>query len=471
MRISKNTKNQLGVEKKKNSEKNNPQIGFEYIKYSVSEANGFIKLRIEKKVMEDVTFWIRTIDDTAVSPKDFEFKDELITMKAAQKTMDVEIKVVDDSEWEPDKDFHVELLHEATKERLPGDDTRCTVTILDEDRPGIIGFKERFVQVRRKDQIAYIYLERIDGSDGDISCIVNTSHKNEGLAGKKEAVEHEDFVPLVNKRIEFKHNVVECRLEINMPDCEGQKGVAAEEQDTVSFAIEISDAKPEGVKLSKRNMCFINIEPEDQDAEEREAYRNAKMLEYFVDGKTISWGQQFKVACMLGPSIDEDNLIDDVTTGEAIMHFFAMPWKLIFAVIPPRNIWGGWLAFCIALAVIGLITAIVAEFANLLGCAIGLKTSVTAITLVAMGTSLPDTFASKKAAQDSPNADSAVGNVTGSNSVNVFLGLGLPWCIATVYWQAEYGQDYHVPKGSLAFSVIMFLSCSMGCFFILFLRR
>jgi solute carrier family 8 (sodium/calcium exchanger) len=41
---------------------------------------------------------------------------------------------------------------------------------------------------------------------------------------------------------------------------------------------------------------------------------------------------------------------------------------------------------------------IVGEVATILGCAIGLKASVTAITLVALGTSLPDTFASKAAA-------------------------------------------------------------------------
>jgi hypothetical protein len=32
----------------------------------------------------------------------------------------------------------------------------------------------------------------------------------------------------------------------------------------------------------------------------------------------------------------------------------------------------------------------------------------------------------------------AVGNVTGSNAVNVFLGLGLPWFIAGAFW--EFGS-------------------------------
>merc|ERR1719174_1250456 len=59
-----------------------------------------------------------------------------------------------------------------------------------------------------------------------------------------------------------------------------------------------------------------------------------------------------------------------------------------------------------------------------------LPDAITAITFVALGTSLPDTFASKSAATQDETADNSVGNVTGSNSVNVFLGLGLPWLIA-----------------------------------------
>merc|ERR1712166_1257017 len=86
-----------------------------------------------------------------------------------------------------------------------------------------------------------------------------------------------------------------------------------------------------------------------------------------------------------------------------------------------------------SLALIGFTTFIIGEFADLFGCVLGVKPSVTAITFVAIGTSLPDTFASMTAARDSPNADAAVGNVTGSNSVNVFLGLGLPWVIGVIY--------------------------------------
>ena len=120
---------------------------------------------------------------------------------------------------------------------------------------------------------------------------------------------------------------------------------------------------------------------------------------------------------------------------------------------------------------IGLVTAIVGEFANIFGCVIGLKSSVTAITIVGMGTSLPDTFASMKAAKSGQYADPAIGNVTGSNSVNVFLGLGIPWVMATII-KANQGYDgYEVPAGDLAFSVSVFLVCCVIGFVILIIRR
>jgi len=150
------------------------------------------------------------------------------------------------------------------------------------------------------------------------------------------------------------------------------------------------------------------------------------------------------------------------------MHFATMGWKVLFSLIPPVKMYGGWAAFFVAISFIGFITAIVAEAATILGCNMYLKESVTAITLVAIGTSLPDTFASRTAALNSEFADSAIGNVTGSNSVNIFVGLGLPWVIATL--NADNGI-YIVPEGSLSFSVALFLATSVTCFLILILRR
>ena len=111
----------------------------------------------------------------------------------------------------------------------------------------------------------------------------------------------------------------------------------------------------------------------------------------------------------------------------------------------------------------------------------------------------PTLFASKAAATAESTADACIGNVTGSNCVNVFLGLGLPWTIGAIYWSAvekgskvqqewaaKYGhltavQDFLkenpgeayfvVEAGGLGFSVIIFTIFSLICLLTLHLRR
>merc|ERR1711977_800542 len=125
---------------------------------------------------------------------------------------------------------------------------------------------------------------------------------------------------------------------------------------------------------------------------------------------------------------------EEPSNMDYVMHTLTFGWKVIFATVPPTCYYGGWLTFFVALAYIGLLTGFVADVAGIFGCLIGLPDTITAITFVALGTSLPDTFASKTAAVQDPTADASIGNVTGSNSVNVFLGLGLPWMMAAFYW-------------------------------------
>ena len=180
---------------------------------------------------------------------------------------------------------------------------------------------------------------------------------------------------------------------------------------------------------------------------------------------------------MLHPTKNEDGEIVDIEPMDGAMHFVCIGWKLFFSFIPPSHILGGWACFVTSLVFIGIVTAVVGEFANLFGCVLKIKPAITAITFVALGTSLPDTFASMVAAQQEKYADSAVGNVTGSNSVNVFLGLGLPWVLATIASKNYEGEDgknypgYYVPAGTLGFSVSLFIIIAVVCIITLLVRR
>lgn len=264
----------------------------------------------------------------------------------------------------------------------------------------------------------------------------------------------------------------------NTPDAKGpnQSGEEDEEEsDSLTFYVKLYDPSPQGVHISKRNKIQIEIIPEDMDIEENKIEKD-KMIEFFVEQNDDTWAYQFKKAIILQPTINENDEVDYVTGGEAFMHFAAIGWKVLFALVPPARIKHGWVSFGVALAFIGVVTAIVGEAANLFGCALGLKQSVTAITFVALGTSLPDTFASMTAAREAEYADAAVGNVTGSNSVNVFLGLGLPWLIGAIYAMDHPDEKtglkmYRVPAGPLGFSVLVFMICATVCVAILMIRR
>jgi len=76
----------------------------------------------------------------------------------------------------------------------------------------------------------------------------------------------------------------------------------------------------------------------------------------------------------------------------------------------------------------------------------------------------------KSAAVGVKNAVNAIGNITGSNSVNVFLGLGLPWLIASIYHWAN-DSTFEMKDPSLPFSVLIFTICACTTIGFLMVRR
>lgn len=210
--------------------------------------------------------------------------------------------------------------------------------------------------------------------------------------------------------------------------------IGEDDQDEYSdnaFGFQLKNVHPEGAKLSKKSLQIINIVTDMEAKKKADAY--AQLIAKLDQEEEKTWASQFITACMLHPTKGDDGEIQDIEAMDAVFHFMVIGWKLFFSIIPPAHYGGGLPCFVISLAVIGIVTFVVGEFANLFGCVLGIKPGITAITFVALGTSLPDTFASMQAAQQEKYADAAVGNVTGSNSVNVFLGLGLPWVIACFY--------------------------------------
>ncbi|KAF5404951.1 sodium/calcium exchanger 1 [Paragonimus heterotremus] len=189
-----------------------------------------------------------------------------------------------------------------------------------------------------------------------------------------------------------------------------------------------------------------------------------------VAGNDIGWSEQFRMAVSMLPSINEDGIQIPLSNMDYALHGLTFFWKLLCAFLPPRKYLGAYPTFFLSLVFIGVLTLLVEEFANQLGCVAGLKTAVTGITLVAIGTSLPDAFASRTAARLDESADNSIGNITGSNSVNVFLGLGLPWLIGAINAKLN-GQHFCVATDGVFEATVLFLCTAIICLGLLILRR
>jgi len=110
--------------------------------------------------------------------------------------------------------------------------------------------------------------------------------------------------------------------------------------------------------------------------------------------KSSSWMEQFKEAFEVEAGGEDE---DDDGTGEPVepsyfdyvMHYLCLFWKILFALVPPTDILGGWGCFVVAILMIGLLTTLTGDIASHFGCTVGLADSVVAISFVALGTSLP----------------------------------------------------------------------------------
>ena len=365
-----------------------------------------------------------------------------------------------------------------SNELLEGRDRETRITIIDDDKPGYIAFekKDGSVKVSADEETAEIKLVRTNGSDGTVRVYYRTISLGEGSKYAQPGVDYEH---VENAECVFLHGETEQTIKLTILACghedasnaeqhheEGEEGPKKERDET--FGIELVSIEPAGAKLSRKNLLRVNIVSDEEKKKKEEAFE--QLIRKILNEDDKDWIDQFVDACKLQPQRDEDGELQEVEGYDAFVHFATIGWKVFYAFIPPAYYCGGWPCFVISLVFIGITTAIVENFATLFGCVLGIKPAVTAITFVALGTSLPDTFASMTAAAQDKYADAAISNVTGSNSVNVFLGLGLPWLIGAIY-EAGNGRGYFVPSKTLGFSVVVFICCALVCIAILIFRR
>ncbi|XP_036414298.1 sodium/calcium exchanger 2b [Colossoma macropomum] len=453
------------------------------------------------------TFYVdyRTEDGTANAGSDYEYSEGTLVFKPGETRKEIKVGIIDDDIFEEDEHFFVHLLNlrigdaegmfesdevgQAPKGRLV-EPLVATVTILDDDHAGIFTFSDRVMRVSESVGTMEVTVVRNSGARGTV---ILPYHTEPGSA-RGGGIDYED----THGELEFTNDQTIQTLQVRIIDDE-------EYEKHENFFIVLEE--PRWLKRGISALLLNQEDPEGQlSAEEEEARRIAEMgkpilgehsrLEVVIEESyefkstvdklikktnlalvigTHSWREQFVEAVTVsagdGDEDEEEGREERLPSCyDYVMHFLTVFWKVLFACVPPTEYWNGWACFMVSISVIGILTAIIGDLASHFGCTIGLKDTVTAVVFVALGTSIPDTFASKVAATQDQYADASVGNVTGSNAVNVFLGIGVAWSVAAIYWAIK-GQRFRVDPGSLAFSVTLFTIFAFICMAVLLYRR
>nr|XP_038967809.1 sodium/calcium exchanger 1 isoform X15 [Rattus norvegicus] len=477
------------------------KVFFEQGTYQCLENCGTVALTIIRRggdLTNTVFVDFRTEDGTANAGSDYEFTEGTVIFKPGETQKEIRVGIIDDDIFEEDENFLVHLSNVRVSSEVSedgildsnhvsaiaclGSPNTATITIFDDDHAGIFTFEEPVTHVSESIGIMEVKVLRTSGARGNVIIPYKTIEGTARGGG-------EDFEDTCGE-LEFQNDEIVKTISVKVIDDE-------EYEKNKTFFIEIGEPrlvemseKKGGFTLTGKKMYEEYDDKQPLTSKEEEERRIAEMgrpilgehtkLEVIIEESyefkstvdklikktnlalvvgTNSWREQFIEAITVSAGEDDD---DDECGEEKlpscfdyVMHFLTVFWKVLFAFVPPTEYWNGWACFIVSILMIGLLTAFIGDLASHFGCTIGLKDSVTAVVFVALGTSVPDTFASKVAATQDQYADASIGNVTGSNAVNVFLGIGVAWSIAAIYHAAN-GEQFKVSPGTLAFSVTLF---------------
>ncbi|XP_046711194.1 sodium/calcium exchanger 1b isoform X1 [Silurus meridionalis] len=488
------------------------KIYFDPGSYQCLENCGTVAVNVVRRggdLNQTVSVEFRTEDGTANAGSDYEFTEGTVLFKPGETQKEIRVGIIDDDIFEEDENFHIHLsnvriVHESEETENAeanhvdtivtlGMPSTATVTIFDDDHAGIFTFEEPVTHVSESIGLMEMKVLRTSGARG----VVMVPYKTIEGTAKGGGEDFEDSHGV----LEFQNDEILKTISVYVLDREEYN-----KQCSFYLVLETPQWKRRGRTDHREEVKEVEQEEaEPLTGEDEEERRIAEMgkptlgehikLEIIIEESyefkntvdklikktnlallvgTNSWRDQFIEAITVSAGEDDD----DEECGEEklpscfdyVMHFLTVFWKVLFAFVPPTDYWNGWACFVVSILMIGILTAFIGDLASHFGCTVGLKDSVTAVVFVALGTSVPDTFASKVAAIQDQYADASIGNVTGSNAVNVFLGIGVAWSIAAIFHQSQ-GREFRVEPGNLAFSVTLFTIFAFICVATLMYRR
>uniref|UniRef100_A0A3Q0SE35 Solute carrier family 8 member 2a n=1 Tax=Amphilophus citrinellus TaxID=61819 RepID=A0A3Q0SE35_AMPCI len=466
-------------------------ICFESAQYQCTENCGSLDLGV---ILDggtgQNTFYVDycTENGSANAGADYEFTEGTLVFKPGETRKEIKVGILDDDVFEEDEHFFVRLQNLRSEEggnegtgtppkgRLV-EPLVATVTILDDDHAGIFTFGQQVLRVSESTGMLMVTVVRNSGSRGTVAV---PYHTEDGSA--KAGVDYEE----TRGELEFTNEQTSQMLQvciINVEEYEKQENFFIVLENPKWLKRGLSDnptpEEAEARRISEMGKPILGeysrleVIIEESCEFKKTVDKLLKDTNLAVVIGTHSWREQFieAVTVSAGDGDDAEGQEQQMPNCfDYFIHILCIFWKILFACVPPTEYWNGWACFIVSITVIGILTAIIGDLASHFGCTVGLRDTVTAVVFVALGTSLPDTFASKVAATQDQYADASVGNVTGSNAVNVFLGIGVAWSVAAIYWEVK-GKVFYVDPGSLAFSVTLFTIFAFFSMGVLMLRR
>merc|ERR1712045_591011 len=289
----------------------------------------------------------------------------------------------------------------------------ATIMILDDDHGGLFGFEDSEAEIVESIGAYELKVVRVSGARGKVAVTYSTEDGTAKDGTHFEAVEGELIfdneetekvieLPIIDEESYEKSLIMYLNL--------GEPRQIAEGKEGEGIDYSILDAKNPEDLTEEEKVALLGRPCHGDNSRIMVRIRESKEFKSSVDKMmqkannsmmvgSSSWLDQFTDAFTVQADDDDEEGEEGEegeekmpSCGDYIMHFLTLPWKLIFAFIPPTAMANGYVTFVISIAFIGACTAI-------------------------------------------------IGDVAGSNAVNVFLGIGIAWTMAAIYWESQ-GESF-----------------------------
>merc|ERR1719367_415327 len=366
--------------------------------YTVMESVGTFEVTIVREggdMNETIQVDYKTEDGTASSEGDYIEAIGTLTFGPGEKEKHVTLEVLDDDVFEEDEHFYIRISNLRRKDgrsfkeiEVESDDGKksmqastqlgtphmATIMILDDDHGGIFGFEDGEAEIVESVGVYEVKVQRISGARGKVAIPYRTEDGTAKEGTHYEAVEGELMfcneetekiieIPILDEESYEKNLIMYVEIDEPRHIAEGKEG------EGIDYSI--LDAKKPEELTEEEKIALLGRPCLGQNTRLAIRIRESKEFKSSVDklvAKTnnsilagsSSWLEQFTGAFEVQADDDEEGEEGEEaeekmpSCGDYIMHFLTLPWKLIFALIPPTGIANGYPTFVISIAAIGI---------------------------------------------------------------------------------------------------------------------